>query len=451
MYTSLLCPQCHAALDPPIATPGGLLCGGCGTNYPALGSIPLLLADPQTKLLEWSHALRRFVDETNHATSVLLTQLLEEELSPRAEKRVRLLVDSLPQHRDSVLSAFAEVDIEPAAAPPSTPFAESPASLLAYATLILRDYAWQGEVDEVGPALALLRSVCPPDVRLGRVLVVGAGTARLAWELALWSHCEEVIAIDINPLPLLLTQQLVQGKAVRFWELPGHPRRSTMAAQPRSLHAPADRPAHLRLMLADALKPPFPDQSFDTVVTPWFIDQVPSNLAEYLPILAGLLKEGGQWLNQGPLVYDPARTAPAHRYCGDEVMELVGRAGFSVTQAKYEPATYLVSPVSSQGRIEHVLTFHAVKTTSPVSSTPPTSTAPDWLTNHSSIPVPSLKHLLGAAHDHPLLLRLTQITNGQRTVRELTRALIAEGLVVDDETAEIVVRGGLKVLGRAGS
>src|SRR5690606_23055437 len=118
---------------------------------------------------------------------------------------------------------------------------------------------------------------------------------------------DEVIALDINPLPFLVTQQLRRGKTLELWELPGQPRKSTWAAVQRTIHPPGPSPANLQLIFADALQPPFAAASFDTIVTPWFIDQVPQNISTFLPTLTALLKPGGSWLNQGPLIYDPAR------------------------------------------------------------------------------------------------------------------------------------------------
>src|SRR5690606_1185293 len=149
----------------------------------------------------------------------------------------------------------------------------------------------------------------------------------------------------------------------------------------RTIHPPGPSPANLQLIFADALQPPFAAASFDTIVTPWFIDQVPQNISAFLPTLTGLLKPGGSWLNQGPLIYDPARTQPVHRYCADELIELVVQAGFEITKASYDPTLYLASPVSSQARREFVLTFHAQRL---ASASPPKDFLPSWLAHNSS-------------------------------------------------------------------
>jgi hypothetical protein len=105
---------------------------------------------------------------------------------------------------------------------------------------------------------------------------------------------------------------------------------------------------------------PFVDGSFDTVVTPWFIDRVPPDLAAFLEIVARLLRPGARWINQGPVLYPP-ETPVAQRYAREEVFELAERAGLRVTRWSCASRPYLVSPLTASGRIENVLTFEAIR------------------------------------------------------------------------------------------
>jgi Methyltransferase domain len=56
------------------------------------------------------------------------------------------------------------------------------------------------------------------------------------------------------------------------------------------------------LVLADGLDPPFADASFDTVLTPWFIDQVPDDVRLLTGAIHRVLKPSGCWVNHGPLL-----------------------------------------------------------------------------------------------------------------------------------------------------
>lgn len=456
----LLCPGCRAQLPSSSWDEEfDIACASCGATYPYLDGIPLLMPQPSSILLSFRNALTNFCRETNHAQRVVLSQLIQADLSPRARARTRLVSESLPAYRDCILRVFAAANLTPLETttdPHARSHENEPCAaqntpvptILSYYSLIHRDYSWQPDVDEFTPALATLLRVCPADFEFGDTLVLGAGTGRLAWELALRAKSNaKVVALDINPLPLLVTQQLLKGKTLELWELPGHARRSNWAAVKRQLDPPQARPTNLKLIFADALHPPFQDASFDTIVTPWFIDQVPRDISVFLLTIARLLKPGGSWLNQGPLIYDPARTEPAQRYCADEVVELTGRAGFQITTALYESTSYLASPISTQSRNEYVLTFHSTLTRAVVD---PEEVFPSWLSQESKQQsVPVMKNIESVRDLHPLILQISTLIDGKKTAHELTEQLVTDGHLADDVGAQAAVFGCLRLLWRA--
>lgn len=113
-------------------------------------------------------------------------------------------------------------------------------------------------------------------------------------------------------------------------------------------------------MFADGLAPPFADESFDTVLTSWFIDQVPRDLPAFIHTLTKLLRPRGRWLNQGPLVYRE-QTSFEKRYAREELFELARAAGLAVGDWSRTSQRYLVSPLTGNGRIESVLSFVATR------------------------------------------------------------------------------------------
>ncbi len=378
-----ICPRCTRslhALDQDLwtASEDPIRCEGCDVAYPRVLGIPVLLEDPIRALDSWARRLADFVQQVDQATKHLLVDLVDEDLAEPARARLTAVAHGLPKHKESIVRIFAEADIHPSApsieasdrndgtnfsaargAPPEVACDDS---LLTYSTLIHRDFGWPPDVDEVTPAVERVVALMPEGAALCATLVLGAGTARHAWKLAeALNSSNPVVAIDVNPLPFLVTQKLLRGDEVEAWELPAHPRRASDACVERKLRAPHPAPAGLRLLFADGLAPPVAPNSFDTVITPWFVDQVPADAKTLLPTIANVLREGGTWINQGPFVYDPQRTRPAHRYLADEFLHLVAQAGFSIEGATYEPFPHLASPLSTQGRTEHVLTMRATK------------------------------------------------------------------------------------------
>lgn len=442
----LLCPECWAA---PLEAAGDLLsCDRCHRLYPALGGIPLLMSKAELRLEQWSASLHAFLSETEVAERQLLAQSVQHGLNARTRARLTATAQGLRNHASRVQELFERAGLT--AAKESTPDPPTE-SILAYYTLVHRDWGWAPEVDEVTPAIDALVAVLPSSFVLGRTLVLGAGTARLAWELGNRlnagvdrANSPDILALDVNPLPFLVTKRLMGGETVPLFELPGHPRRSTFACTERQLKAESAAPRGLKLVFADGLNPPVRDASFDTVITPWFVDQVPEDLATLPAVIRRVLRPGGAWLNQGPFVYDPARTKPAHRYCADEFVYIVNTSGFSISKATYTSFAHLASPVSAQGRTEWVLTMHATATQSPESANEP----PWLLASGADDVIPLWDGLSSYVAPHPSIEKVARLVDGTRSARS-----IAQNLVADDELsagdALEAVQGCLRVIWHA--
>ncbi len=447
----LRCPRCAGAL----VWGDEVRCASCSSVYPQVLGIPVLMNDPQATLDSWRAKLHAFVTESQLAEKHVLMELLDTTLKERARKRLSSVAEGLSRRQRRIVELFERAEVVPqslTAASVSDEAAELRArseGILSYSSLILRDYAWPPEVDEVATAVDLIVSQLPDAHRLGTTLVLGAGTGRLAWELG--TRLKEdapLLALDINPLPFLVTQQLLSGEQLMMDELPAHPRRSTFACVEQRLRAPGDAPPGLTLLFADALEPPVCSESFDTLITPWFVDQVPSDMRSFLPKLFGLLKPGGTWLCQGPFVYKPELTSPAARYAADEFVEWVGQAGFAVRAADYSPQSYMASPYSAQSRTEWVLTLFAQKSHSFKERSP--SEQPDFLRpENRSLPVPPLELSSAALPDHLMVRQVARLVNGKRSVAAITDELILAGVLAADESAEVAVRACLGLIVQA--
>jgi ubiquinone/menaquinone biosynthesis C-methylase UbiE len=315
-----------------------------------------------------------------------------------------------------------------------------------YFTHVHRDYGWEPEVDEVGVSFARLKEVLPEGFALGSAVVLGAGTGRLAWQLAAeFSGEAPVLAVDVNPFPFVVTALLLCGETVELTELAVHPRKSALVATTRTLECPLAAPPKLRLVLADALDPPLARGRFDTVVTPWFVDEVPEDAAVVPELVRSLLREGGSYVCTGPFLYDNGRTKPSLRYCADEFVEMVRRAGFEVTSATYRQESYMASPLSSQGRTEHVLYMHARKDSSRRVERPE---VPAFLKpgRGAALSVPRPEGIAEADFSTTEVQQVASLVDGERTVRQITKILLARGVLADDGTAVSGVRGCLKMI-----
>ena len=74
--------------------------------------------------------------------------------------------------------------------------------------------------------------------RSGDCLVFGAGAGRLAYDLHLQHDATRTVAIDFNPLLLLIARKIYAGETLALHEFPIAPRTANDVAVLRELSAP---------------------------------------------------------------------------------------------------------------------------------------------------------------------------------------------------------------------
>ena len=232
-----------------------------------------------------------------------------------------------------------------------------------YLSCLFRDWGWpDGRDDENNRSLAAIRRVTRGR-GLGRTLVLGAGGCRLACDLHVHSGATEVAAVDIDPYLLVVAEAILRGTGASLTETSGNAPEVDPVSCRWTLSAPAGPLGAdaFHFFLADGTEPPFADQTFDTVVTPWFIDQVPTDLEDLVRRLHRLLVPGGRWINHGPLIYRPDALPIARWYTRQEIFDLSGAVGLRMGAWESGSELHLVSPLTGRGLIENVLTFEAFR------------------------------------------------------------------------------------------
>jgi hypothetical protein len=154
--------------------------------------------------------------------------------------------------------------------------------------------------------------------------------------------------MDFNPLLMLVAKAVTSGKSLSLYEFPIAPLALDDDAVLRKLDAPEVADENFHLVLGDALRPPFPDQSFDTVVTPWLIDIISEDLPALSARINSLLKQNGRWVNFGSLAFASPERARREN-------------GFSDPYVSQATIPYMSSPASRHGRQERVFSFSAYK------------------------------------------------------------------------------------------
>ena len=435
----LACPRCDKT--PLSEKDGGYSCAACKIEFPSIDGIPWMFAEPQATLGEWRGRLQFSLQKLSQESKQLEAELRNEDLRPLTKRRIERFRKATDAHRRSLKKLLLPVDVQSLHGNVETYLAlrtRLPAdqALNTYYANVHRDWAW-GD-DENTASLNQIRAVLHENAELGRTLVLGSGASRLAYDLHRQFSSDTTVAMDFNPLLLLIAKTIMQGKSLQMYEFPIAPRSLEDDAVLRTLSAPEVIRDGFHFVLGDVLRPPFASQSFDTIVTPWLIDIV----TEDLPVLAarinGLLKKSGRWVNFGSLAF--AHPDRARRYSPEETKGIIAENGFSDPYVSDATIPYMCSPASRHGRQEKVFSFSAYKERDV--ETPGRHRAlPDWIVTGKE-PVPLTQSFRSQAMTTQIYSFIMSLIDGKRTLQDMAVVLENQKLMSREE-AEPAIRSFL--------
>lgn len=410
----VLCPVCKSELS---GAPDGLRCVDCAETYPKFGSIQCLVKEPRSYTALWLTRLQRYCATIGERAVRLREEAQEPDLAPWLRENHWRLASALDREQSSLASVFGVMSGGRRESSPSSmlaSLADNPLELVKYAEHLFRDWVWGSA--ENARTLDLITPLLPSPCR--RLAVFGAGTGRLSIDLATRGYAEQIYALDLNPLPLLVTDRLLSGEVVELLEFPVAPLSEELAAVARKLKWEGPRPSGLQLLLADALDLPFESQSFDAVLTPWFIDDLPVDVSHTARAINQALKPGGTWVNVGPLMFkqDLVQSCSVER-----VHEMAREAGFEILQASAQDLLYFDSPVSSTRRIDRTYAFSARK----IAESSPSAQRPKGSSVLYDLmrPVPLTSALSSAQRSAVVTAGIVSLVDGQRTLADIAMAL----------------------------
>ncbi|MEM6511655.1 MAG: methyltransferase domain-containing protein [Pseudomonadota bacterium] len=431
----LACPRCGHA---PLTAKGDQLhCTACKAEFPSVGGLPWMFADAEASLTEWRNRLHMAQQKIGHEIEGLERELKARDIRPLSKRRVERYLKALKEHQRKLKKLVAPMT--------DAPLKGSYPSYLALRTRlpvdqglhtyypnIFRDWCWGS--DENKASMDCLRSVLHDNAELGRVLVLGAGAGRLAYDIHREFDNEQVVAMDFNPLLMFVAKQMADGDTLKLYEFPIAPASLEDDAVLRTLDAPEAAGGGFSLVFGDALRAPFTNGSFDTVVTPWLIDII----SEDLPILAArinqLLSDNGRWLNFGSLAFaSPKRT---RCYSPEEVKAIVAEAGFSDPYVSQTTIPYMCSPASRHGRQEKTFTFSAYREKK-VKAPARHRALPDWIVTGKE-PVPLTQSFRTQAMTTQIYSFIMSLIDGRRSINDMAKVLEQQQLMQKDEAVAAI-------------
>jgi len=426
----LACPRCDKT---PLATIDlGFRCDACKVDFESISDIPFLFAEPEASLGEWRGRMQAALTRLCHEIAGLDEELKDKSLHSLTRRRIESYRKSVERHRRKLAKLLAPLDVQSLGGSHETYLAlrtrlPTDQGLNTYYANVHRDWAWGDEENEA--SLNQVRAVAQDNAEFGDTLVLGAGAGRLAYDIHMQLGGETTVALDFNPLLLLVAQQAVTSKPLRLYEFPIAPRTFEDDAVLRSLTAPEPVRDGFELVLGDALRAPFANASFDTVVTPWLIDIVGEDLQTFALRVNRLLKPDGRWINFGSLAYSTPQRAL--RLSPEEVREVVGESGFSSPYVSEAAIPYMCSPASRHGRRERVFTFSAWKKKD-AKKVPRHRALPDWIvTGKEAVPLtPSFRTQAMSTQIYAFMMSLI---DGKRSIEDMADVMQKQRLMTRDE------------------
>jgi hypothetical protein len=436
----LACPRTG---EPLVATDSGYRSLGGQVSFTRLDGIPALFAEPDATLGEWRDRWHLQLVQLEQHAQRLQQSLASNTVSPLGRERLAHLHQATLAHRQQLAALLAPLGLASRRAGPETHLAlrtrlPPDQALTTYYANVHRDWCW-GDAENAA-SLQLLRETldAAENPQLGRTLVLGAGAGRLAWDVHQQLAPTVTIALDFNPLLILLLACMVRGESVSLHEFPIAPKLLTDQAVLRTLRAPGPTRPGFHPLLGDALRPPLMPGCFDTVITPWVLDILPEDPRVQLARINGLLAPGGQWLQFGSLNFSFADAALG--FTLEELPALAEAAGFGPIAPREAELPYMCSPASRHGRREQVIALRARKLGA-VKAPARHVALPDWLvTGREPVPlVPAFREQAMATRIH---LFIIELIDGKRTLKDMASILEQQRLMSRDE-AEESIRGFL--------
>lgn len=415
------CPRCSSKID---LAPSAVRCRKCGQVYPRLGAIPVLLPEPVDYFASCRRQLAGLKEQVEGVVKDVREQLRSVDLLPSTRRRCRTLIEGITGQLADV-RAILEPNLPVAARSGGRGRSDRTPATLDHLPYLYRDWGWPPEADgENERALALaeriLQGRCP-----GRTLVMGAGACRLAYELYRRYPDAELMVMDLDPVLFSAAHAVTHGETVAIREANLEMGDLGQAVKEWTLsapHGPVDD-ARFHFLVADAVDPPLAPGIFDTVLTPWFIDQGPEDVRDLISTLHRMLKPGGRWVNMGPLKY--SLDVPfSRRFAREELFDLAERAGFRVGPWKSESGPYLVSQLNGRGKTEWVLAYSATKSVSTEPGPGQQDDPPAWLL-FRHLPVPTFEGQALFWSEASMVRMVVSSIDGRRTLDDIA-VLVAE-------------------------
>ena len=441
LLSVLACPQSGQPLELKDAQ---LATADSNYHYPIINGLPWLFRHPLHSMVDWSVKLNHF----NQVLTEEIRQLNNEiKRAPKlTQPRLNRLLTGKQSFQQTVSRLVSPILQTKVASKPVydalSDRAPHTQNLLSYEANLYRDWVWGEEENKCSAEIALKNIQAE---KVNNMLVIGAGSCRLAYDLHQSISPQISIANDINPLLLFASNEIFSGRGLDIYEFPAHPKSVESVAVEHHIEGLKSWPENFYLVFSDAATPALKHNAFDLVITPWVIDIQPFELMTFMKCLNHYLEIGGQWVNFGSLVFNQKRDALC--YAIDEVKELAEQAGFEIETLTQDEISYLKSPHNAGYRMENVASWRAIKVKD-VEHAENLQNLPDWILDINKT-IPATKELQSFAFSHQMYAELASKIDGRKSIKQIASRIAQEKSMDKQEAITMVKNFYLKIIQQA--
>ncbi|MDX9730961.1 MAG: methyltransferase domain-containing protein [Bdellovibrionales bacterium] len=438
MKTSFACPATHAPL---IQDGDEWRTQDSSVRYPQVGGIPWLFPDPRFTLADWKERASFQITYLENEIETLKAAI-KSSTSKLTRQRLEAKRGLQIQHIEMLRKVLAPLKPSSKLSLPQQkafgyrlPLRQG---LMGYFPNLIRDWNvdYQTENQALLNAVTTLLQKHESMTSHTKILVLGAGASRLAYDLSLLPASPQVMAFDLNPILLLAAKSISSGQKIQAVESPFSPKNPMTPGRVVELMAPAGATSRLSFAFGDVYALPFAESSFDICITPWLIDILPRHLKELTASIARVLKPQGVWLNSGSWHFEFRNELENVSLA--EACERAPEFGFKSLEFGQIETPYLQSEFDAHRRFETLSQFAWRR-----DHTPPPQTLPaiddraPWIIQPTQ-PVPALPTLMQDAQTHAVKALVLSLVDGARSLHDIAAIVAEENSLSADQALDAV-------------
>lgn len=401
------------------------------SNSPS--QLSFLVSDKTTFIAQWAMKLQAYINNVDGQLRQIDFSIKHSKMNPQTAQRLEMLKAGHLRQKNQIIQLLKELGIEPHLTGPLKSVMQNriPSSqhIQSYFSNIFRDWAWNnGENDAAIKTLKQLTD----KIKFENVLFIGAGAGRLPHDFSLLYPNVQVYALDINPLLLSIGQKVSDGIELALTEIPQNPLHLEFVEKNWTLTG-GRRPPNLHFILADFFNAPIELESFDLIITHWFIDIVPETFINTSKKINSLLKLNAHWINFGPTGFNSVTKAKS--VTSDEIKSDLKDSGFLIINEGHETVDYLASPLNSGKRTEQLFKYSVKKVTA---VEPPLAFQyyPSWLINLAEA-IPVQAEWQQASQFDILASQIILLADGTKSIDQISN-IVSSQLGIPKNEAEAI-------------